>query len=114
MMTITLYTTPVPINRKFFIVRGRNILSKRYREAKIALAAEIAGEWTTAPLSTPVELNIKQYFGDKRRRDIDAHLKILLDAMEGIVYDNDNQIFEMHVTKNYDKENPRVEITICK
>jgi len=111
-MNITLYTKPVPLNAKFFICRGRNILSKRYREAKAALQLETSSQWHTEPLSTPVVVNINQYFGDKRKRDIDGAIKIILDAMEGIVYNNDNQIVEMHVTKSYDKENPRTEIEV--
>ena len=107
-----MYTKPVPINAKYGIVNGRNILSKRYRECKEALAWEIASEWQNEPLSTPVTLNILQYFGDKRKRDIDAYIKVLLDSMEGIVYENDNQVNEMHVYKEYDKENPRVIVQV--
>ena len=52
------------------------------------------------------------YYGDKRKRDIDAYLKILLDAMSGIVYADDSQINEMHLFKEVDVENPRTIIQI--
>ena len=107
---IVLYTKPVPINQKFFICRGRNILSSKYRDAKLALAKETRLKWTTAPLSGIVELHIDLFYGDKRKRDIDAHLKILLDAMSEIVYEDDSQVTKMTVQKFYDKENPRTEI----
>lgn len=112
MKTITFYTKPVPVNQKYFVRNGRNILSNKYRQAKGDLALETRSQWNSEPLGRNVELNIIQYFGDKRKRDIDAYLKILLDSMEGIVYLNDNQINAMHVFKEYDKENPRIDIQI--
>ena len=112
MTTFILLTKPVPINQKFFIVHGRNILSKKYREAKLALAQETSLAWRSEPIKGNVTLNVIFYYGDKRKRDIDTYLKILLDSMEGIVYENDVQITELHVFKEYDKENPRTEIQV--
>jgi len=109
---IVLYTKPVPINQKFGIFRGRNILSSKYRDAKLALAQETRLKWTKAPLSGIVELHIDLFYGDKRKRDIDAPLKILLDAMSEIVYEDDSQVTKLTVQKFYDKENPRTEIEV--
>ncbi len=111
-MNITLLTKPVPINHKHFVVNGRNILSKKYREAKKDLQLEFQCLWKEEITEEPIAVNIIQYFGDNRKRDIDAYIKILLDAAEGIVYKNDNQITEMHVYKEKDKDNPRVEFSI--
>lgn len=113
METITLTTKPVVINKKYMVTRnGRMILSKEYREGKEAMAWEIASQWHTEPQRDDVTLNILFYFGDKRKRDIDAYLKILLDAMSEIVYEDDSQVTEMHVFKDYDKDNPRTEIQV--
>lgn len=112
MITLTLYTKPVPLNQKYFVRNGRNILSTKYRGAKGDLQLEITAQANFEPLSRTVAVNIIQYFGDKRKRDVDAYIKILLDSMEGIIYENDNQINELHVFKEYDKENPRIEIQI--
>lgn len=112
MKSITILTKPIPVNSKYGVINGRMLLTKKYRDTKTAMAWEIASQWRSEPLSTPVTLNILQYFGDKRKRDIDAYLKILLDSMEGIVFENDNQVNEMHVFKEYDKQNPRIEIII--
>lgn len=74
---------------------------------------EIKSTWgQNGTIRGGIELNILQYFGDKRKRDIDAYIKILLDAMSGIVYEDDSQIEAMHVYKSVDKENPRVIIQI--
>ena len=110
---IVLHTKPVPINQKFFICRGRNILSSKYRDAKLALSYEVMANWKKPMLTDSVEIILDQYFGDKRKRDIDAYLKMLLDSMSGIVYEDDSQIVKLTVQKLYDKENPRTEIT-CK
>ena len=59
-----------------------------------------------------MSITIALYFGDKRKRDIDNYHKLSLDALSGIVYEDDSQIQRMVVEKFYDKENPRIEIEI--
>lgn len=110
--TIVLYTKPIPVNQKYFVRNGRNILSKKYRDAKEAMQWEITAAWSGEALTEDVTLNIMQYFGDNRKRDIDAYLKILLDSMTGIVYNDDSQITEMHIYKEKDLDNPRIEIQV--
>ena len=50
------------------------------------------------------------FMPDKRKRDSHNTLKILLDAMEGFVYENDFYVMPRIQEVAYDKENPRVEI----
>lgn len=110
---IELKTKPIPLNQMYRCFNGRYLKSKKGRETAEALQWELKEQWgASKPLKSRVALNILLYFGDKRKRDIDAYLKILLDSMEGIVYEDDNQIVEMHVFKEYDKENPRVVIGV--
>lgn len=52
-------------------------------------------------------------FGDKRKHDIDGCIKLTLDAFEGLLYFNDNDIQELHVFKKYDKNNPSIEVEIA-
>lgn len=110
--TLTLTTKPIPINQKYGVVNGRNILSKKYRESKDALQWEAKGQWQGDPIDRKVAMNLLLYFGDKRQRDIDAYIKIILDALEGVCYTNDNQIYELHVFKQIDKANPRTVVQI--
>lgn len=113
MKTITLLTKPVPINQKYFVVRGRMLLSTKYRDAKEAMMWEIKSAMGNfSPLTGSVELNIMFYHGDKRKHDIDNCLKILLDAMSGIIYEDDSQIDAMHIYKEVDKKNPRTIIQV--
>ena len=58
----------------------------------------------------PVELTIDLYFNDKRKRDVDNFNKLILDAGNGILWDDDNQIQSLTVNKHYDKDTPRIEI----
>lgn len=48
----------------------------------------------------------------KRKADIDNFHKLVLDAMSGIVYEDDNQIKELHTYMDYDKDNPRIDLEI--
>lgn len=64
------------------------------------------------PIQDELEVNIILYFGDKRKRDLDNHLKLVIDALTGVCFEDDSQIIGLHVYKEYDKENPRVEINI--
>ncbi len=109
---ITLYTKPVPQNQKHASVNGRQILTKKYREAKEALSWEIATQWKKAILEEEgLAVNILIYYSG-RKPDIDAYEKILLDAAEGIIYKNDGLIDEKHTYRIKDDENPRVELSV--
>ena len=99
------------MNHRQTLSRGRLISSKLYRDTKEALAWETRSQWQNEALVGSVALDITLYFGDKRKRDVDSYLKILLDALSGIVYEDDNQVITIIASKEYDKENPRVEIT---
>jgi len=59
-----------------------------------------------------VTLTIVLFFGDRRKRDWDNFHKLSMDALEGTILENDCQIQAAHVYKNYDKEDPRIEISI--
>lgn len=109
---ITIKTKPIPVNQKYGVIRGRLLLTKAYRDTKSAMEWEIRSTWRIAPHTGSVALNVMFYYGDNRKRDIDAYLKILLDAMTGIVYEDDSQVEELHVFKMIDKENPRTEIQV--
>lgn len=111
MRTLELTTKPVSINARYTISRGRNILTRDYRDAKEALQWEIASQWSGDPLTEEVTLNVFQYLPNANQ-DIDAYLKILFDAMTGIVYKDDKQITELSTLKFHDKQHPRIVIQV--
>jgi Holliday junction resolvase RusA-like endonuclease len=52
---------------------------------------------------------MKIYYAS-RRPDLDESL--ILDLMQGIIYENDRSVKEKHIFWGLDKENPRAEITV--
>ena len=111
MASLTLKTLPLSTNQLYRVFRNRSILSARGRENKEAIAWEARAQYKGQPLKGPVRLKIALYWGDRRKHDID-NIKTLLDSLNGIVWEDDGQVTDLHVTKEYDKENPRVEILL--
>lgn len=112
MKTITLHTKPLPVNQRTMIVRGHQTSSRKWKDTKYALALETRSQVNFSPLTGTLAINLLFYFGDKRKRDVDAYIKIILDSMEGIVYENDSQVTELHCFKEIDIKNPRTVIQI--
>jgi len=54
-------------------------------------------------------VDIKIYYST-RRPDLDE--SVILDCMQGLIYENDRQVKEKHIYWGLDKENPRAEITV--
>jgi Holliday junction resolvase RusA-like endonuclease len=66
------------------------------------------------PLTSRLEIDVTLFFGRKGKKDWDNFHKLSMDALTGIVWEDDEQIDDAHVHKRYDKENPRIEITGAK
>lgn len=64
------------------------------------------------PLLGSISLSARFYFKTRRKSDMDNFSKLLLDSMSGIVYEDDGQIDELILIRDYDKSNPRIEITV--
>jgi crossover junction endodeoxyribonuclease RusA len=48
----------------------------------------------------------------RKRGDIDNVLKVLLDSLNGIAYVDDAQVAELHISRNDDAANPRVDVWV--
>lgn len=58
-----------------------------------------------------VDISIRLYF--QREADIDNRIKPILDLLQDRkVIDNDKQVYSLLVTKFFDKENPRCEVSV--
>lgn len=81
-------------------------------------AQQARTQWKKKPLSGQLQVSYKLYFSTKRvlrlfkGADWDNFHKLSQDALNGIVWIDDSQIFEANVTKAYDKDNPRIEIEL--
>ena len=105
--------SPISVNHMYGQSRnGRRFLSKKgkdYKETVKNIAIETGCDHL---LDDELEVRVSYYFGDKRRRDVTNYDKALLDAMSGVVYNDDCQIQRIILEKYYDKESPRTEVTI--
>ena len=79
---------------------------------KEAYAWEAKSQWRDKPLTDDLHVHVTFYFGSRRKRDLDNQNKIILDALSGVVYEDDSQIAELHLVRGYDKENPRIRIVV--
>jgi len=94
---------------------ARMYMSKEGKDRKEEYHWELKQQWgRKKPLQGNLSIGIDLYFGDKRKRDWDNFHKLSMDAMSGIVWDDDSQVLEAVVKKEYDKKNPRIEINIIK
>lgn len=78
-----------------------------------AIQAEIYGVFPI-PVSVSKKLRAKMESGEEpytKKVDADNLAKIVLDALNGVAYEDDKQITKLSVTKVYGKE-PRVEVTL--
>lgn len=108
MKKLFIETMPISTNSMY---SGRRILTQKARTTKEAIAWEIHSQYKGKVLAGPVCLAIDLYFHDHRRRDVD-NIKMILDSMTGIVFEDDSQVDDLHIRKHIDAENPRFEIQI--
>jgi Holliday junction resolvase RusA-like endonuclease len=57
------------------------------------------------PSIKKIRLDIVFDIKGKRNRDIDNMLKVLLDSFNKLVFEDDSQVFELHVKTNIDTKN---------
>jgi len=81
-------------------------------ERVVSGIASMAPDCPQEPSSGSIYIEARFYFQDGRRRDIDGPLKSLLDAMNGVIYNDDSQIVKLVVEKFIDRQNPRTEVEI--
>lgn len=96
-----------------YLSRGKmRFMKKEAKDRKEQYAWEAKGQYKGQPIQKDITVDIVLYFGDKRKRDIDNFNKLWMDSLEGIVYEDDKQIQELHTIKSYDKQDPRIEVFI--
>lgn len=52
------------------------------------------------------------FYRPQKSGDLSNRIKVLEDALQGIAYNDDKQVVELHAYRNDDKHDPRVEVTI--
>ncbi len=90
--------------------RGRTHVSdeaRKYRRG-VQMRALTQG---LKPLAGPVCVSIALY-RPARRGDLDNSLKVLLDALRGVAFQDDSQVEELHARRFEDKYNPRAVVSV--
>ena len=87
---------PPSANRYWRVFRGRPVKSKEAREYQ----ADVQARYRPSPTTKDVCVQVEVYRPAKRR-DLDNCLKVVLDALQGIAYENDGQIVQL-VARRYD------------
>jgi crossover junction endodeoxyribonuclease RusA len=105
-------TLPFPpsSNRYWRHGQGRTYKSEQARQYQESTAwiARLAGA-TLHSGKVGMEL---RFFHTGYKGDLDNLQKILLDSLEGVLYNNDRQIRELHAYLADSKTDPRVEATV--
>lgn len=103
---------PVPKGRPRFNPKtGRAYTPKETRvyERKVRLAAMAHG---VKPIDGEVRLDLLMVYPDRRCGDLDNAIKGVADACQGVLFGDDKCVAEIHARREYDKSNPRVEVTV--
>lgn len=119
MIKLTLLENPISTQHCYKISCKNGIprlyMSKDCKLRKIDYQWQISQQFKGPLIEYDVEMEVKLFFGTKRRVDIDNFSKLILDSLEeGQVLGNDSQIKKMTVIMGYDKSNPRIELVIKK
>lgn len=99
---------PPSANRYWRNFRGRMVKSAEARAYQLNAQLLVKRDTLlTGALSITMHI-----YRPAKRGDLDNRIKIILDALQGIAYTNDNQIVEIHASMGDDKLRPRVEVSV--
>lgn len=113
---ITIPGRPVPKGRPRLGIKGRRAYiytpetTRAYEAAVHLYASRVCRE----PLAGPVRAIIHAYIVPGRRMDLDNICKSVLDGMNGVVFGDDCQVYELSARKHQvdQKDQQRVEVEI--
>lgn len=111
-MSITLsLPSPPSSNRYWRNYNGRIVVSQEAKAYKAECGWMAKSQMDCEPLTGDVAVSVR-WFRPARRGDLQNRQKIFLDALQGIAYVDDKQVAELHMYRDYDKANPRIEVEI--
>jgi crossover junction endodeoxyribonuclease RusA len=99
---------PPSANRYWRHAKGRTYKSDEARQYQQAVGWQCQA-MRIAPHTGPMALTIRVY-RPRKSGDLSNRIKVLEDALQGYVYNDDAQVVEMHAYLRDDKTNPRVEV----
>ena|SRR5260370_5372407 len=102
------------LSTRRFCSDSRDQLTRRFVFAQNESQASFIKKYIhkNQPISEEVDVSIRFFFKTKRKRDLDNQNRLVLDALSGIVYEDDSQIAALHLFRDYDAAKPRIGITV--
>ena len=101
---------PPSANRYWRTFRNVVVVSEEARAYKAGVKASALEQGATL-LSGDVAVYIDVY-RSRKAGDLDNRIKVALDALKGIAFEDDKQVVEIHARRFDDKNNGRIEITV--
>lgn len=106
------FVLPIPpsANRYWRNYGGRVVVSDEARAYK-GRAGWLAKEVGCYPLAGPVGI-VLHVRRARRAGDLDNSIKVLVDSLRGVAFEDDSQIVELHAYRGDNPADPRVEVCI--
>ena len=110
----------IPINQKLgpcyqFLGRGKKVLSIRIKPEYKACWDKIKSHWIKEAEKQSIKIDNENKFEiwvfQNSRVDVDAYIKAIQDALQGIVYGNDKQV-EKVILEKWDRKDLEVTVKI--
>lgn len=96
-------------SRQLVRLNGRPAFIKSKKARDYVNAFQLQCKRAAPLLEGDLAVSIKIYYAS-RRPDLDE--SVILDCMQGFIYENDRQVKEKHIYHALDKANPRAEIRV--
>lgn len=96
-------------SRQLVRINNRPAFIKSKKARDYANAFQLQCRRVTPLMQGDLAVHIKIYYAS-RRPDLDE--SVILDCMQGLVYENDRQVKAKHIYHGLDKHNPRAEIKV--
>ena len=112
-ISITLLWVPISTQNAYWQHGKIRYMKKEAKQTKDSYILQCKKQYKGKPIKSLLSIYIRLYFKDKRVRDWDNWHKISMDALTGIVYEDDSQIKLATIQiMERDKENPRIELIL--
>jgi len=112
------FSIPVPPseNHCFINIGNRRVLSRDAKDfmREAALKAKIAAKGVNWRIENgrKVVILLYFYFPNKRKKDTHNTLKVLMDAFQGILYEDDYWALPRIMDFEIDRDNPRLDLVV--
>ena len=90
---------PVSVNASYRSFKNRVYKSQRLKDFQKKMYDMFNSFKNVEKLEGKLSIDIVFEMKGSRKRDIDNMMKSLLDSLEGRIFENDNQIYEMNIKK---------------